>query len=447
MAQLRLKDWSDIGAGRRPEMLQFCRDVARVIQGEVSPFVQISEAVETEMSGPLAGLPYAAKDMFLSPGRKPSWGLAEPLGSLPETKKADVLCRLDKAGARRVGFTRMTTLAYEPSGINPLQGAACNPWNRDFAPGASSSGSAVAVASGATFVALGSDTGGSLRIPAQGCGITAWKPTHGFVSDMGAMPLAPSLDTIGLLARSARDILSVAPILSGQLGQRKPNLRPASIAIISDALEGSHPAVRSCCEAALEAMRTIGHMLEARTGLDLINNGGSEALTVMQAEAAKTHEQRLDDANLDTVLVRRLRKGFEIRGAKLEASLKRRADLLKKAHDEIFGVSNMIALPVMPIRTPPLSETDPTSPGFAPRTLYAFSTYSRFVNYLGLPAIALPVGFDDRGMPVALQLIGRRGSDLDLLSTAATFQTATDWHGRLPTTLQPVADIYGDLLS
>ena len=145
------------------------------------------------------------------PGRQPTWGLAEPVPGLPDGPKADVLDRLDRAGARCAGFTRMTALAYEPSGINPLQGAPLNPWNPEVVPGASSSGSAVAVAGGAAFIALGSDTGGSLRIPAQGCGLTAWKPTWGVVSLAGAMPLAPSLDTVGLLARSGRDLKLVAP--------------------------------------------------------------------------------------------------------------------------------------------------------------------------------------------------------------------------------------------
>ena len=107
----------------------------------------------------------------------------------------------------------MTELAYEPSGFNDGLGRVKNPWNLDFISGGSSSGSAVAVASGIVTAALGSDTGGSLRIPAFACGVTAWKPTHGLVSVKGAMPLAPTLDSIGLLARSANDMMPLVPFM------------------------------------------------------------------------------------------------------------------------------------------------------------------------------------------------------------------------------------------
>src|SRR5262245_64145691 len=127
--------------------------------------------------------------------------------------KAAVLDLLDRAGARRIGYAAMTELAYEPSGYNSHHGHVGNPWNPEFISGGSSSGSAAAVASGSVVVSLGSDTGGSLRIPAHSCGITAWKPTYGAVSALGAIPLAPSLDTIGLLARSASDMRISARML------------------------------------------------------------------------------------------------------------------------------------------------------------------------------------------------------------------------------------------
>src|SRR5262249_25605855 len=125
-----------------------------------------------------------------------------------------LLERLANAGADLVAFTSMTELAYEPSGFNQTLGRVRNPWNLDFISGGSSSGSAAAVASGAVVAALGSDTGGSLRIPAHACGVTAWKPSYGLVSTDGALALAPTLDTIGLLARSATDLLPLAPVLA-----------------------------------------------------------------------------------------------------------------------------------------------------------------------------------------------------------------------------------------
>lgn len=446
MTQIRLKDWSDLSEPGRAEAFGLCLGVAERIQTSLAPFVDLCRADARPADGPLRGLPYAAKDMFRSPGRNPTWGLAEPVDGLPDGEKADVLDRLDSAGACCIGFTRMTALAYQPSGVNPLQGAARNPWNPAFATGGSSSGSAVAVASGAAFVALGSDTGGSLRVPAQGCGVSAWKPTRGTVPDGGAMPLSPSLDTIGLLARSVRDIIAAAPVLAHGLPPLRDAGPPQRIAVMADALAASEPSVRAACRQALDAFAALGATLEPRQGISLVEAAGAETLTVMQAEAASVHRARLDDPILDPMLARRLRKGLGIDAKSLADSLARRAPMLD-AFRKLLGGAEMLALPVMPIRTPPLAETDPEMPSFAPRTLYAMTAFTRFVNFLGLPAVALPAGFDDRAMPVALQLVGPPGSDMSLLSAAAALQSITDWHGRLPAGLAPLAPHYGDLLT
>lgn len=446
MPHARLKDWCDVDAGNRPAAFDLCRAIANEVQARLAPFVELCEDGKSPAGEPIAGLPYAAKDMFTSPDRSPTWGLAAPVQGLSANQKAAVLERLDNAGARCVGFTRMTALAYEPSGVNPLQGTPKNPWNEEFATGASSSGSAVAVGSGAAFVALGSDTAGSLRVPAQGCGLTSWKPTHGTVSDDGAMPLSPSMDAIGLLARSARDIEAVAPVLAPELAHWNEINRPVTILALDDALAASHAAVRNCCEQALRVFSDLEVTLQMAAGLQIVEDAGSEAMTVMQHEAAASHKERLDDPDFDPMLARRLGKGLEISDAVYSASLAKRQVVSAAFHEQILGSADMIALPVMPIRTPPLSETDPASASFQARTLYALSAFSRFVNYLGLPAVALPVGFDDRGMPVALQLVGRAGSDMMLIATAARLQNVTDWHGRLPAGLQDMQSSYGDLL-
>jgi len=140
----------------------------------------------------------------------------------------------------------MTELAFEPSGYSKLQTPARNPWNADFINGGSSSGSAVAVASGSTFFALGSDTGGSVRIPAHACGLTAWKPTIGRVPTDGAMALASTLDTIGILARSAADLIAPAAVLSNDRSEPGPIARVVALA---DVLAAAEQTVRHACEA------------------------------------------------------------------------------------------------------------------------------------------------------------------------------------------------------
>src|SRR6478672_8647076 len=187
--------------------------------------------------------------MFVSKTRKPQGGLAQPL-PMDVSQQAAVLDLIDRAGAHRIGTTAMTELAYEPSGYNAVHGAPKNPWNFDYVPGGSSSGSAVAVASGSAVFALGSDTGGSLRIPAHCCGVTSWKPTYGVVSLAGAMPLSPSLDTVGILARSASDLHLPARVLLAESGPEPIRTIPA----VTDVLTAAETPVANACRDAIDAI-------------------------------------------------------------------------------------------------------------------------------------------------------------------------------------------------
>ncbi|MBP2295738.1 amidase [Azospirillum rugosum] len=422
-----LTDWSALPPAARAEAAAVCAGWAAEVQARFGAFSELQAIGAPDNPGPLAGLPYAAKDMFDTPGRPPGCGLPTALRPAP-TGTATVLDRLDGAGARRIGFTTMTALAYEPSGV----GTARNPWNRDFVTGGSSSGSAVAVAAGAVFVALGSDTAGSLRIPAQACGVTAWKPTHGAVPTAGAMPLAPSLDSVGLLARSARDIRLVEPLLRGTAPAPSPS--PSRLAVLSDALAEAEAPVRAACAEGVEAVAACGPSIDKRAGLAAIEALSAPLFLVLQAEAAAVN-RGLDLAAQEPTLARRLAKGDAIGPEQLAAARATLADALPSFLDTVFGGADAVLLPVMPIRTPPVAEADPTSPAFRAATLYRLSAYTRFVNALGLPAVAVPVGADDRGMPVALQIVGRPGTDAGLLDLAAAMQARTGWHRRRPTDL------------
>ncbi|WP_114857266.1 amidase family protein [Azospirillum brasilense] len=421
-------DWSGLPTTARAEAAAACAAWAPEVQARFGCFAELCTA-QTNAAGPLASLPYAAKDMFDSVGRSPGCGLPaagdDASGPAPE-RAAAVLDRLDGAGARRVGFTTMTALAYEPSGV----GKALNPWNREIVPGGSSAGSAVAVAAGAVFAALGSDTAGSLRIPAQACGVTAWKPTFGAVPVAGAMTLAPSLDTIGLLARSARDIQLLAPVLATD--RTFPSEPPARAALLSDAVEASEAPIRAACRDGAEGIAACGVTLEQRSGLPTIEALSDPLFLILQAEAAAQHGG-LALAAREPTLARRLAKGLDIAPDRLAAAKAALAEATAPVLDNLFGAAGALLLPVMPIRTPPVAVADPASADFHAATLYRLSAYTRFVNALGLPAVAVPVGFDDRGMPVALQIVGRPGTDGALLALAAALQARTGWHRRRPT--------------
>jgi len=399
------------------------------LEARLHAFVELSALQEISFkTGSLASLPYAAKDLFFAPNHQPRCGLAAAIEP-DRDAYADALRSLDQAGATRVGFTAMTALAYEPSGFNAVADYPRNPWNCDFIPGGSSSGSAVAVAAGMSVVALGSDTGGSIRIPAHCCGVTGFKPSWGAISVTGAVPLAPYLDCVGLLARSAADLAPAAELL---LSIAPPPALIEKVVVFGDVLDAAEPPIRRLCQDGIDLIRTLPVTVSRVDALSAIVTIDEHALIIMQGEAARTHASRLDHPALDPVLRKRLAKGLSIDEGTLAASRKMRAPLLKDFEAKILGSADVAVLPVMPICTPRYVDVDPASPSFSGRRLYDLSRYCRFVNMLGLPAVALPVGFDDRGLPVALQLIGRRGRDRDLIAFAAGIQKKSDWHGRVP---------------
>ena len=386
--------------------------------------------VSHHRDGPLADWPYAAKDMFGNGVTAPTWGCAEsPVGILP---RAPVLQRLDDAGACRLAATEMTELAYEPSGHNAARGRPFNPWNKDVVTGGSSSGSAVLVASGCCAVALGSDTGGSVRIPAHCCGVSALKPTWGAIPVDGAMPLAPSLDTVGIIARAASDIGKVWAVIADKPGTP---VEIRSAAVLTDAFAASDDDIARVCRDGVLAIGDLGLSLVNREGMP--DEADQQALLVMQAEAARTHRAGLADPRIESTLRKRLAKGLSISDAALGASLGARIALREAFLRRTLGGCDVALLPVMPIRTPAVTEVDPALPTFKARTLFAMSRFTRFANYIGLPVLAVPVGFDTRGLPVGLQIVGRPDSDAALIEVGKALQARHDWHGRIPAEIVP----------
>ena len=425
----RFLDWPQLAPQQRAVAASTAISRATRLQERLQAFVELSAARDpSPKTGPLAFLPYAAKDLFFAPNHRPRCGLATAIEPVRQAY-AEPLRDLDEAGATRIGFTAMTALAYEPSGFNAVADYPRNPWDCDFIPGGSSSGSAVAVSSGMSVVALGSDTGGSIRIPTHCCGVTGFKPSWGAINVTGTVSLAPFLDCVGLLARSAADLAPAAEML---LSNAPPPAVIENIVVFGDVLDAAERPIRRACQDGIDLIGTLPVTVSRVDALSAIVRIDEHALIIMQGEAARTHASRLDHPALDPVLRKRLAKGLSIDEETLAASRKMRAPLLKDFEDKILGSADAAVLPVMPIRTPAYIDVDPASPSFSGRRLYDLSRYCRFVNMLGVPAIALPVGFDDRGLPVALQLIGRRGRDRDLIAFVAAIQKRSDWHGSVP---------------
>ncbi|MGB7223894.1 MAG: amidase, partial [Bradyrhizobium sp.] len=398
----RLPDWSSLsGLGRTAALEQCRRRLAHI--GRMLHAVEHIYPAEAARQGPLSGLPYVAKDMFATGRSQPSWGCSTP--QAPALPRASVIDRLDQAGASLMGTAVMTELACEPSGFT--RRGALNPWNFDCIPGGSSTGSAILVASGCCFAALGSDTGGSVRMPAHCCGVTALKSGYGKISLDGAMALAPSLDSFGIFARSAADLALLWPIVSGDWLARTE--KPRKVVVLQDAFGASDVEIAEVCRGAVALLAESGLTIEARSGFP--EEADRHALTVLLAEPAREHRERIDDPATDVMLRKRLGKGLSISDQDLTSALAARDALRDQFILSCLGEDRVAVLPVMPISTPQVNEVDPASAHFNPRVLYALSRFTRFVNYLGLPALAVPAGFDSGGMPVGLQLIGRPGSE------------------------------------
>jgi Asp-tRNA(Asn)/Glu-tRNA(Gln) amidotransferase A subunit family amidase len=424
----------DGGSARFQQRLQHTAAETRAACTALSPqlnaFVDILPATRSPASHALAGVPMAIKDMVDIAGRASTLGLVDEVPAKRAVSQSDaqVVAKLRLAGADLVATAKMTPLAYEPSGSNPEQGRPSNPWDKHYICGGSSSGPAVAVASGCVTAALGSDTGGSLRIPAHCCGIAAWKPTYGLVPTQGTMSLAPSLDTIGFLAREASVLTRIAQLFL-ETGDHKV-LLAQDLASQSDA---------DVVAAVLEMERTI-EGLGIPTGtiqLDATLKAADPFIfQVLDGEAGRVNAQHVDQGRVTGSLAVRLQKGLAIPDAQLEAARYSLHEFARTRTAQVFGDADAVLLPVMPCTTPLVERCEPGSSQFSGRALYQLSQFTRFVNAFGLPAVALPAGFDRNGMPIGVQLVGPPGSDVSLLALAESIQAASDWHAHVPTSVR-----------
>lgn len=398
-------------------------------------------------SGSLRGAPLAHKDMYYRAGRVSACGSAIRRDWIA-SETAAVLERLDDAGAADLGTLNMTEFAYGPTGQNDVFGDVRNPWNAGCIAGGSSSGAAAAVAARLVYGALGSDTGGSIRLPASACGVTGLKPTWGRVSRFGAMPLAHSLDTVGPLALTAADCALLLGAIAGQ-DARDPGCAAAAVPDYAAALRGDAGRLRIGWAPALlvdvdadvaAAVRAAVASLQ-RAGLRIVDvppppvdRLSAQCMTVMQVEASALHGpwMRTRAGDYEAGTRARLQAGYAIPATVYVDALRARTPALERFCRETLAEVDALALPTLPVRVPRLDETLPGAGSDMARRLGDLTRYTRWVNYLGVPAISTPCGVDERGLPVGLQLVARPFAEATLLAIAHAFQQLTDWHRRVP---------------
>jgi aspartyl-tRNA(Asn)/glutamyl-tRNA(Gln) amidotransferase subunit A len=397
--------------------------------------------------GVLHGVPLAHKDMYYDAGKVVTCG-SLIRRDFVATTTSTALQRLKDAGTIRLGSLQMVEFAYGPTGHNYHHGAVHNPWKPGHITGGSSSGSGSAVAARLTFAALGSDTGGSIRMPAHFCGVTGLKVTWGRVSRAGAMPLSQSLDTVGPLARSVED----CALLLGLMAGPDPEDPTASAAPVGDYLAATSASLKGLkigvptsfyvddldADIAKALDETVAVLKREGADIVKVELPDQRQLTaacqiVLAVEAAAYHKRWLIERPQDygPQVLMRLQNGLAIPAVLYLEAMRWRGPALA-AH--IAATSNVDAVlaPVAPVAAPTIAESDVGNSPNAEAVIQRLTRFTRPINYLGLPALSIPCGFNGKGLPIGMQLIGRSFDEATLLTIGAAFQRVTDFHERVP---------------
>jgi aspartyl-tRNA(Asn)/glutamyl-tRNA(Gln) amidotransferase subunit A len=396
--------------------------------------------------GALHGVPLAHKDMYYVTGKLCECGSKVRKGwTAPATSTA--LARLATAGSFRIGALHMSEFAYSPTGHSSYLGPACNAWDPKCITGGSSSGSATAVAARLVPAALGSDTGGSIRLPAHFCGVTGFKPTYGRVSRANALPLSFTLDTVGPLAVSAEDAGLIMSIIAGPdpldpttLGAplwnfKRTRASPKGLKIgvptrfYVDDLE---PDIAAALDSTIAMVRKLGAKI-SQVELPDQTAVSAAALIVLAVEATSAHASwlRTRAADYGPQVRNRLQNGLAYSAVEYLEALRWRGPALA-AHLEAIGDVDVVIAPASRSVAPTIAATDLGGAPEAEAAIQAITRFMRPVNFLGLPSLVVPVGQSQSGLPIGMQLIGRPFGDEILIALGRAFQAATDHHHRIP---------------
>lgn len=432
-------------AGVNPDLQAFLRidDELALAHARVADL----ELARGHRRGLLHGIPLAHKDMFYRSGVPSSCGAKLDL-PIP-TRTSTALSRLDAAGAIQIGVLNMSAFAVGPTGHNVLVGDCRNPWDTQRITGGSSSGSAAAVAARACWGALGSDTAGSIRLPAAMCGVTGLKPTYGRVSRAGVMGLSGSLDVVGPLARTAQDCAWMMQVMAGPdehdpttlglkaadfLDQLAQPVRGWRIGVALEPFQHEMtPETGQRLHDSAEVLRSLGCELVPVTLPDWQAYDAAAGL-IMASEGAALHLAHLREKGdaLTPQMRIRLERGLLVPAPSYINALRLREAALGEFMRKVFDHVDVLLAPVMPIGTPTLTETATGDAYAVERVIGLLTRYTRPISYLGLPSLVLPMGPDAHGMPLGQQFIGPPLSEPELLRLGHAFQQVTSWHNQVP---------------
>ena len=440
------------GATSAVELTRLCLARVELLDGLLNAFITVTadaaldEARQADRDlaagrdrGPLHGIPVAIKDLVDTRGVLTTYGSRYYSDHVPE-EDATVITRLRDAGAVFLGKTGLHELAFGTTSVNPFFGAIGNPWRPDHHPGGSSGGSAVAVAAGMAFAAIGTDTGCSIRLPAQCCGGVGHKPTYGLVSAAGVLPLVPSMDHVGPMTRSVRDAaLMLEAIASrdendpGDVSQALDDLIERMEAPIAGGVvgvptdyffEGGDEDVKLIVKEAIGVFEELGAKVEF-VDLPDCHEAYSEANATF-SEVVDVHREALaDDIEAFSEPLRARYSSMTRYSPAAYEKAQRFRKAFTRGMEEVLERVDVLAMPTATVAAAPIAEQPPEHDKERRKNACIF-------DFTGQPSVSVPCGFTSDGLPVGLMICGGRFRDARVLRYAHAFEQATPWHGRHP---------------
>jgi aspartyl-tRNA(Asn)/glutamyl-tRNA(Gln) amidotransferase subunit A len=394
---------------------------------------------------PLFGIPIAVKDLYETKGTVTTAGSRFFRDYAPD-KDCAVIEKIKQSGALIMGKTNTHEFAFGVTGVNPHFGACRNPWDNARISGGSSSGSAVAVATGMSLGALGTDTGGSIRIPASLCGVVGLKPTYGRVSLRGIVPLSWNLDHAGPLARSVRDTAVLLQVIAGYdpldpasadnpadnyINGLDESIRGWKIAFaVGKFIEEADPSVISAIHEAAKAFESLGAKVK-NVDMDFLRELALSNGQMVQADAAAYHRDRLSEhPDWFGTDVRERLEGGRSQSSSNYSLARRKQSEGRRWMEVLFHDYDLLILPTTPITAPLIEGTN------AIEQARRLTRFTAPFNLTGLPALSLPCGYDSSGLPIGLQLVAGAWSEARLLQAGHAYERLISGIMRIPTILR-----------
>lgn len=419
---------SEIASGRTSgsEVRKYFRERARRFNPRLNAYTEIFDEEDPTLQGALYGAAIAVKDLIDIAGRRTT-AASRVLTENRANQDAPVIARLRAAGASFVGKTNLHEFAYGGSGVISAFGPVRNPWDTDRITGGSSSGSAAAVAAAMCAAAIGTDTAGSIRLPASLCGIVGFKPTYGAVSAEAVVPLSVSYDHVGPMTNSVADARTLFAVMAGV--PDPPRVRHESIRIgIPEAyfFRDLDPEVAEVVSSAMKALERVGHRLMK------VDLSVSEDRTLSTYESFCYHRAWVEKSPelYDPQTLKRIRSG-EKTTPEQAATAAEELRKIRASAGEIFTDIDVLLTPTVPILPGRIDELLRDMDTLRQRELIMLRNTRPF-NVLGVPAISIPWELSRSGLPVGIQLATAPHRDFKLLDLAEEFERIAPWQGRTP---------------